>query len=75
VTLLLFPCVMEEAGRTYVRDMPWPLHGRMQYDYKQTNITPVKLILLKTIQQVTSTRMAFAYTRTRSSRSSLHFYY
>ena len=36
-TLLLFPCVMEEVGRKCVWVMPWPLCGRMQYDYKQTN--------------------------------------
>jgi len=34
----LFHYVMEEAGRICVRDMPWPLRGRMQYDYKQTMI-------------------------------------
>jgi len=33
----LFLYVTEEAGRKCVRDMPWPLSGRMQYDYKQTN--------------------------------------
>jgi hypothetical protein len=35
-TLLLFLYVTEEAERKCVRDMPWPLCGRMQYDYKQT---------------------------------------
>jgi len=33
----VFFYVTEEAGRKCVRDMPWPLRGRMQYDYKQTN--------------------------------------
>jgi len=36
-TLHLFLYVTEEAGRKYVLDMPWLLHGRTQYDYKQTN--------------------------------------
>jgi len=41
-TLLLFLYVTEEAGRKCVRVMPWPLCGRMQYDYKQTNLVDVQ---------------------------------
>jgi len=38
VTWVLFLYVTEEAGRKCVRVMPWPLRGRMHYDYKQTNL-------------------------------------